>query len=134
MSISSNSGETWHRVGSSSEVEKPGQYLTTDISGEPIVVVRGNDNKLRALSRVCRHRGFDLLEGALSPDGDLHGSCGQVKRLRCPYHAWTYSLEGGLIAAPMSDQIEGFNKFEIALPEFKIQTMNDEIFISLERI
>mgnify|MGYP000011430718 CR=1 FL=1 len=123
----------WHLVGHTEEVMEPGNYLTCEIEQEAVVVVRSDSGQLKALSRVCRHRGFDMLEGELTPDGDLIGRSGQVKRLRCPYHAWTYDLEGKLIAAPLADRICDFKKSDIALPEFALSVVDDQVFVNLDK-
>lgn len=123
----------WHLVGSTSEVLGEGSYINFEIGDEPIVVVRGKNDELKALSRVCRHRGFDMLEGELTPDGNLIGRTGKVKRLRCPYHAWTYDLDGKLIAAPLSDQICDFKKSDISLPDFAVCIIDENIFVNLDK-
>ncbi len=69
----------------------PGDYHTFDFIGEMIVVVRGNDDKVRAFHNVCRHRAARVVDGPA-------GNCGQ--RLNCPYHAWSYDLEGKLAGIP----------------------------------
>ena len=71
------------------EIPNPGDYVRLDIVGEPLVIVRDEEGKVRALSASCRHRGSELMSG--------QGNC---KKIVCPYHAWTYSLEGELLAAP----------------------------------
>src|SRR5688572_24096071 len=75
-------GSTWQAVGHTAALADPGSYLACDVAGEPIVVTRAKDGVLRAFSNVCRHRGAVIAEGA-----------GQASVLRCPYHAWTYSLD-----------------------------------------
>ena len=77
---------TWQVVARASQVERPGQYVTAQIGDEPIVVVRGTDGTLRAFFNVCRHHAAAVMT---EPEG-----C--AERLRCPYHGWTYSLEGEL--------------------------------------
>src|SRR5262249_16472040 len=68
------------------QVTGPGQYVTSDIAGEPIVIVRGNDGVLRGFFNVCRHHAAAVMT---EPQG-------KAAQLRCPYHGWTYSLEGEL--------------------------------------
>ena len=75
---------TWQLVGRVEQVEKPGQFISTTIAGEPIVVVRGNDHILRALYNVCRHHAAAVVTEP----------CGQAAILHCPYHGWNYGLDG----------------------------------------
>lgn len=122
----------WLAVGQESEVSETGHYLSVNIELEPIVLTRNAEGEIKALSRVCRHRGFDMLEGENAEDGDLRGKCGTIKRLRCPYHAWTYDLNGQLIAAPMANDITDFDKTEISLPSFAVELVEGVIFVNLE--
>ncbi|MEI5007707.1 Rieske 2Fe-2S domain-containing protein [Streptomyces sp. PmtA] len=66
----------------------PGDYLRVDLPGDPLVVTRDEDGELHALSRVCRHRFMDVLPPESAPER------GSLKRLTCPYHTWTYKLDG----------------------------------------
>src|SRR5690349_17801875 len=79
----------WITVGRADSLRKPGDYITYELAGQPIFVIRDNDGKLRAMSNVCLHRMSTLLEGA-----------GNKRAIVCPYHAWTYNLDGTLRAAP----------------------------------
>ena len=81
---------TWQLAARTDQVTQPGQYVTTDVAGEPIVVVRGNDRVLRAFFNVCRHHAAAVMT---EPEG-------KAAQLRCPYHGWTYSLEGELKGTP----------------------------------
>lgn len=84
-------------VGLSCEVPGPGDYLTDDFSGVPILVVRGEDGRLMAMINVCRHRGARLVEGR-----------GRIKKaFVCPYHAWSYDRQGRLIGRPHGEAFEG---------------------------
>lgn len=80
---------TWTCVALGADLAEPGAFQAVTVGREPVVVVRGRDGVLRAFLNVCRHRGARICDGS-----------GQAKRLQCPYHAWTYSLTGELIAAP----------------------------------
>src|SRR5262245_58777102 len=75
---------SWQCVGRVDQVEAPGQYLTWEWCGEPLIVVRGSDGVLRGFFNVCRHHAAAVLTEPL----------GQTDKLRCPYHGWTYSLDG----------------------------------------
>lgn len=83
----------WVCVGHVSELQNPGDYLTFDIVDKPVLIVRGETGKIRAYSNVCRHRGTVIASG--------NGSC---KLFSCPYHAWSYDLNGRLRAAPFMDE------------------------------
>ena len=76
---------SWLCAGRVDALKEPGDYLTMEISGEPILVLRDREGVLRAMSNVCRHRMSTLLEGR-----------GRVRVITCPYHAWTYALDGSL--------------------------------------
>ena len=92
---------TWQYAGRADQVAEPGVFFTCDLGGVPIVVVRDEQHGLRAFLNVCRHRGSLVCEGE-----------GKRASLQCPYHAWTYGLDGSLRAAPRSDLVPGFDKDE----------------------
>ena len=110
----------WIAIARTSDISAPGDYRAMEILGEPIVVVRGADRQVRALSNVCRHRLSTLVEGA-----------GRFSRLVCPYHRWTYDLTGALIGAPCMESADGFDKSGLGLPEFPIEIWQGWIFVSL---
>ena len=84
-------------MGFSCQLSEPGMYLTDDFSGLPILVARGADGRVRGFLNVCRHRGAKVVNG-----------CGHAgKRLVCPYHAWTYGLDGQLVAIPDKGSFDG---------------------------
>ncbi|MBX9580642.1 MAG: Rieske 2Fe-2S domain-containing protein [Gemmataceae bacterium] len=91
---------TWQLVGRAEQVAAPGAFLTADIAGEPVLVVRGEDGVLRAFFNVCRHRAAPIKTE----------SCGQAAKLRCHYHGWTYDLAGKLRGTPEFDGVEEFPK------------------------
>ncbi len=110
----------WVCVGRVDEVAKPGDYMTFDILEEPILVLRGDDGKLRALSNVCRHRGMPIATGR-----------GHARRLACPYHAWTYDTQGKLVGAPHMNERPGFDLSAVCLPEFRCEVWRGYIFVTL---
>ena len=110
----------WFCVGRSDSLKNVGDYLTLELSGQPIMVLRDNDNKLRAQSNVCRHRMSTLLEGA-----------GNTRSIVCQYHAWTYGLNGTLRGAPAMTLNDNFNKKDYCLPEIKCEEWLGWIMISL---
>ena len=79
----------WHCLGREDEVPAPGDYFTTRLLNESIIVVRGDDGEIRALANVCRHRGMPLASGR-----------GSARRFVCRYHAWSYGRDGALASAP----------------------------------
>ena len=89
---------TWNYVGHASQVPDAGDYLTVDIAGRPLVMVRQTDGSIRVLNNRCAHKGTQLVT-------DPCGHTGKV--FRCPYHAWTYRLDGSLLGVPMREGYEG---------------------------
>jgi choline monooxygenase len=90
---------SWQAVGRSGQVGEPGQFIASEIAGEPILVVRGNDGVLRGFFNVCRHHAAAVMT---QPEG-------KTENLRCPYHGWTYNLAGALILTP---EFAGTRNFE----------------------
>jgi Rieske 2Fe-2S family protein len=112
---------TWLLVGHVSQLREPGDYVSMTIAGEPIAVVRGKDGELRAFSNVCRHRAARVLDGA--------GNCG--KAMRCPYHGWTYGLDGQLLAIPEKTGFPGFDKDANGLWPLSVGVAAGFVFASL---
>jgi phenylpropionate dioxygenase-like ring-hydroxylating dioxygenase large terminal subunit len=100
----------WLCAGRADALPKPGDYLTMQIAGEPVMVLRDAQGRLRAMSNVCRHRMSILLEGR-----------GNTRSIVCPYHAWTYNLDGSLRGAPAMGLNEAFCKDEIKLPQVRCE-------------
>ena len=92
--------QSWQIVCHVSDVPNPGDWHTLDILGESVIVVRGGAGTLRAFANVCRHRGSRLVDG----------SSGCARKLVCPYHAWTYDLDGALAAVPDSASYPGLDR------------------------
>lgn len=110
----------WLCAGRAETLPEPGDYLTMQIAGEPVAVLRGRDGALRAVSNVCRHRMSVLLQGR-----------GNVRSIVCPYHAWTYNLDGTLRGAPGMSLNEGFCKEEVALPRVRCEVWQGWIMVTL---
>ncbi|HDV6326384.1 TPA: Rieske 2Fe-2S domain-containing protein [Burkholderia cenocepacia] len=110
----------WLCMGRASALPNPGDYLTAEIAGQPIIVIRRDDGTLRAMSNVCLHRMSTLLEGR-----------GNVRRIVCPYHAWNYSLDGDLRAAPMMDRQDGFCKDSYKLPQVRCEIWQGWAYVTL---
>lgn len=117
---------SWIHVGRVEELANAGDYIKKDIAGEPIVVTRGRDGEIRALSRVCKHRFMDILEGA-----DKKGC---AESFACPYHQWTYSSDGTLQSASFMGESALFQreKDAIALTRFRVETWQGFVFVNLD--
>lgn len=100
----------WLCVGRADQLAEPGDYRCITIAGEPLIVVRDTDGELRVMSAVCRHRGMILAEGS--------GNC---RRFTCPYHHWSYGLDGKLLGTPAMDRAVGFDPAEHGLVELKAE-------------
>jgi len=111
----------WLCVGRESWVANPGDYFTTSIVGEPVIVVRTREGELRAMSAVCQHRAMLVAEG-----------CGNTHGFTCPYHHWSYALDGRLVGAPAMDRTIGFDKSRIRLPQFQIEVWLGFVFINFD--
>jgi choline monooxygenase len=110
---------TWQYGGRADQVEEPGSFLATDAGGVPMLVVRDRAGELRAFLNVCRHRGAVLTDG-----------CGKRETIQCHYHAWTYGLDGSLLAAPRSDREDGFDKDEWSLLPASVGTWGPFVFVN----
>ena len=112
--------QEWYCVGRSSALAKPGDYVTVDLAGQPVIVVRGRDGELRAMANVCLHRMSTLLQGE-----------GNVRAITCPYHAWTYSLDGTLRGAPQMEHNAGFCKSDYRLPQIRCEEWLGWVYVTL---
>ena len=111
----------WICVGRKEEIPQTGDYFTTELDGESIIIIRQADRQIKALSNVCRHRAMPLVEGT-----------GNSKTFVCPYHAWTYELNGQLTRARgLGDHHNEFIQ-DCRLPEFKCEIWHGFIFINLD--
>jgi len=115
-------GKTWQLVGRSEQVAEHGGYFTANVAGEPLLVVRGSDGVLRAMSNVCRHRAGPVASGE-----------GKRPVLQCRYHGWTYALDGRLLNTPEFDGVQCFDRQSIALPQFRVEEWNGLVFVTLDR-
>ena len=112
----------WLAAGRAAELEAPGAFICRDVAGASVIIVRGQDGRLRAMHNVCRHRGTRL---CVTNEGAFPGS------IQCPYHAWTYGLDGGLLAAPQMDDAAGFDKSLYPLRSVACEIWDGHIFINL---
>jgi len=114
---------SWRFVGHTTEIARPGDYLTQDICGQGVFVVRGHDRVLRAFHNVCQHRAHELVKGR-------RGNLGAV--LTCPYHAWAYGLDGALRQARFCDVVEGFDKAAFGLEPVRVEVFCGFVFVNLD--
>ena len=110
----------WVCVGRSSSLPNAGDYITYELAGQPIFVIRDKDGKLRAMANVCLHRMSTL----------LHGS-GNSKAIVCPYHAWTYNFDGSLRGAPAMTLNDAFCKDNYRLPQVRCEEWLGTIMVTL---
>jgi phenylpropionate dioxygenase-like ring-hydroxylating dioxygenase large terminal subunit len=113
---------TWQYAGRADQVVEPGTFFTTDAGGVPVVVVRDREGVLRAFLNVCRHRGSLVCEGE-----------GHRETLQCPYHAWTYGLDGALRSAPRADREPGFDRDALGLVQIRIDSWGPFLFVNPDR-
>ena len=110
----------WYCIGRASALANPGDYVSAELAGQPIAVVRDRDGTLRAISNVCMHRMSTLLHGR-----------GNTRAIVCPYHAWTYNLDGTLRGAPAMKLNEGFCKEAYSLPKVRCEEWLGWVFVTL---
>ena len=111
----------WLCVGRVSSLQNVGDYLTCDLAGQPVVVLRDNNEQIRAYSNVCLHRMSVLLEGT-----------GNVRAIVCPYHAWGYDLDGKLRGAREMDRQSGFCKSDYQLPSVRCEVWQGWVYVTLD--
>ena len=116
---------SWMCVGRVEQVAEPGDYLAPTVAGEPLLVVRGEDGTIRAMSAVCQHRGEIIATGA--------GSVGRKRAFICPLHQWTYGLDGKLMGAPYVErrELECF-RASVRLAQIRLETWHRFIFVNLD--
>ena len=112
---------TWQWVCHVEKVRDPGSYLAVEVAGQPIVIVRGSSGELRAFYNVCKHRAHELVSGE-----------GTVRNLVCPYHAWTYGLDGQLKASRRADRLPGFRNEEICLDGVQVEEFGGFVYVNLD--
>jgi Rieske 2Fe-2S family protein len=122
----------WLFVGHQSQIAKPGDFFVVEVPAPPsqqgygatresLIVVRDQKSEIRGFYNVCRHRGTRLKEEA----------CGHSSTIQCPYHAWTYGLDGRLVGAPHMDQVPGFDKTDYSLHRVNLGFWEGFIFVNL---
>ena len=112
---------TWLFACHSSRIAQPGDYFAFSVLDQDLFVIRGRDGALRCFFNVCRHRGHPLVEGE-----------GRARVLVCPYHAWSYDLDGRLRGAPGTRGLAGFDAAGICLTEVKLEVFCGFVFVNLD--
>jgi choline monooxygenase len=114
---------SWQMVGRIDQVRESGQFITLDVAGEPILIIRGEDNVLRGFYNVCRHHAAAVVTA----------DEGRTMNLQCPYHGWTYSVAGELRSAPDMGAICNFDRASMGLVAVETATWEKWVFVRLER-
>jgi choline monooxygenase len=112
---------TWQPVGRLELLHRPCDYLTGEIAGEPVVIVRDGGGGLRGFYNVCRHRAGSVAEG-----------CGRRQTLQCSYHGWTYALDGRLVAAPEFEGVCDFDPADFGLKPVRVDAWGPFVFANLD--
>ncbi len=112
---------TWQYVGHAERVRHAGSYVVTQVANESLVILRGSDGTLRAFYNVCAHRGHRLLRDS-----------GNIESIVCPYHAWSYHLDGRLRHARNSDRVAGFDPDAICLKQVQVEEFLSFVFVNLD--
>lgn len=113
---------TWQFAGHASQLQNPGDYFTFEIAGQNLFAVRDREGDIRTFYNVCQHRAHELVQGS-----------GNSRMLICPYHAWTYELNGKLRAGPNTRAVAGFGSSRICLTEVRNELFHNFIFVNLDQ-
>jgi glycine betaine catabolism A len=117
----------WLFVGHQSQIPQSGDFFLATITGESLIIIRDSNLEIRGFFNVCRHRGTRLKEHRA---GEV-SSCGHSSTIQCPYHAWTYGLDGRLVGAPHMDEVPGFDKADYSLHPVNLGVWQGFIFVNL---
>lgn len=112
----------WLGVGRADRLPKAGDYEAVKIADVPVALVRDKSGRLNAFANTCRHRGMMLLDGT--------GNC---RVMTCPYHGWSYRLDGSLMAAPQMDQVPGFDKADHGLVPLRMAEQDGFLFLAFDQ-
>ncbi len=112
---------SWQWVCHGEQLGAPGNYVSATVAGMPVAIVRDRDGGLRAFYNVCKHRAHELLAGS-----------GTTRSIVCPYHAWTYGLDGRLKAARRADRMATFDKDEICLDQVQVEEFGGMVYVNLD--
>ncbi|MFC7493422.1 MULTISPECIES: aromatic ring-hydroxylating oxygenase subunit alpha [unclassified Nocardioides] len=112
---------SWQWICHVEKLRAPGDYVSATVAGMPVAVVRGRDGDLRAFYNVCKHRAHELLSGS-----------GTARNIVCPYHAWTYGLDGQLKAARRAERMETFDKGDVCLDRIQVEEFCGMVYVNLD--
>ena len=112
---------SWQWVCHAEKLRAPGAYVTVDVAGQPICIVRDQEGGLSAFYNVCKHRAHELLRGE-----------GTASRIMCPYHAWVYDLTGQLRRAPETESLVDFNVGDICLDRVQVEEFCGFVYVNLD--
>jgi Rieske 2Fe-2S family protein len=115
------SSRQWVLVGHQNQIAEPGDYFVMEVANESLIIVRDKGGEVHGFYNVCRHRGTRLREDRI----------GHLSAIQCPYHAWTYGLDGRLIGAPHMDQVQDFDKADYSLHAVNLALWEGLIFVNL---
>lgn len=117
-------GRVWNFVAHDTDLPDVGSFITIDVAGNPVIVTRGDDRRVHAMYNVCRHRGAQVVQGD-----------GHCEVMRCPYHWWTYGLDGTLRGIPGSPAYEntGFTKEAFGLVPVRLESVHGLHFVCVDR-
>ena len=113
--------KVWNYVGHESRITEPGDFFTVEITGAPVIVIRGDDGEIRAFHNSCRHRGSRIASG--------DGNC---KALTCPYHTWTYGRDGALLATPLIEEDEHLLYADLGLLPVRLERWAGFLFVNFD--
>jgi phenylpropionate dioxygenase-like ring-hydroxylating dioxygenase large terminal subunit len=113
---------SWIPIARVDQLQQPGDFVTFDLAGEPLVVVCDKDQQINAYPNVCRHRNTTIMEGA-----------GNSAALQCPNHRWTWSLDGRLVAAPDMETAVDFDRSQECLTALRVEVWQGWVLINLDR-
>ena len=113
--------QSWLCAGRADEVPSSGDYMSFELGQQPVIIIRGKDGRIHARANVCRHRMMRLVEGR-----------GTTRKFTCPYHAWTYDLDGRLVAAPHMDRTDCFERGDLALAPVRCEVFQGWIYVTLD--
>jgi len=112
---------SWICVGHECMAKERGEYFVANVIDQSVLVVRSGDGQLNAFFNVCRHRGHDIASGS-----------GRCNRFVCPYHAWSYGLDGCLLKAPHTERVDSFDLEQVSLKSVAVATLAGAIFVNLD--
>jgi len=129
----------WYCLAHVSQIPNIGDFLNIDAFGDPLIVTRDKSGHVQVLSRVCPHRAMDIMPPGFGHDGhgpaqakDGKPGCGHTRLFLCPYHSWTFELDGQLKACPEMQRAEGFKRSDFALKPYRCEVWHGFIFVNLD--